>query len=103
MTQPELTELSGPFGFAANTVAPLHPLNQGTLGQYGDRLTVPTYDRAALTPAVVHMSVGGFGRAHQLLYLDELAERRLSADWGVVGVGLHHRNMHDALGPQDCL
>jgi fructuronate reductase/mannitol 2-dehydrogenase len=110
MTQPELTEVSGTFGFAENTaentvaaLVPLHPLNERTLADYGDRLSVPTYDRAALTPAVVHMSVGGFGRAHQLLYLDELAERRLSSDWGVVGVGLHRRHMKDALAPQDYL
>jgi mannitol-1-phosphate/altronate dehydrogenase len=103
MTQPELSEVRGTFTFAENTVPALHPLNQRTLGSYSDRLIVPTYDRAALTPAVVHMSVGGFGRAHQLLYLDELAERRLSSEWGVVGIGLHHRHMKDALAPQDYL
>jgi mannitol-1-phosphate/altronate dehydrogenase len=47
--------------------------------------------------------VGGFHRSHQLLYFDELAERRLSSDWGVVGVGLHSRTMKDALAPQDHL
>jgi mannitol-1-phosphate/altronate dehydrogenase len=51
----------------------------------------------------VHFSVGGFHRSHQLLYFDELAERRLSTDWGVVGVGLHSRTMKDALAPQDHL
>src|SRR3954447_11404130 len=113
MTQIEVTQLSSPVLFADNTAAdpladiapvtPIRPLNQRTLGQHGDQLIVPTYGRAALTPAVVHMSVGGFGRAHQLLYLDELAERRLTSDWGVVGVGLHQRHMKDALAPQDYL
>src|SRR5437660_6424893 len=106
MTQIEVTQLSGPFAFDANTVPPMaviRPLNDRTLGQHGEQLLVPTYDRAALTPAVVHMSVGGFGRSHQLVYLDELAERRLTSDWGVVGVGLHQRHMKDALAPQDYL
>ena len=103
MTPIEVTQLSTPVAFVDNAVAPVLPLNDRTLGRHGEQLLVPTYDRAALTPAVVHMSVGGFGRSHQLLYLDELAERRLTSDWGVVGVGLHHRHMKDALAPQDYL
>jgi mannitol-1-phosphate/altronate dehydrogenase len=79
------------------------PLSEQTLGQHDDTLIVPTYDRSALTPAVVHFSVGGFHRSHQLLYFDELAERRISDGWGVVGVGLHSRHMKDALAPQDHL
>jgi fructuronate reductase/mannitol 2-dehydrogenase len=49
------------------------------------------------------MSVGGFSRAHQLTYLDDVAERRISTDWGVVGVGLRSRTMKEALAPQDHL
>jgi mannitol-1-phosphate/altronate dehydrogenase len=87
----------------AATHAGIRPLRDETLEHHGEQLLVPTYDRAALTPAVVHFSVGGFHRSHQLLYFDELAERRLSTDWGVVGVGLHSRTMKDALAPQDYL
>lgn len=65
-------------------------------------MDVPTYDRAALTPAIVHLGVGGFHRAYQAVYLDELARRGVT-DWGEVGVGLHHRDMQDALAPQDYL
>jgi mannitol 2-dehydrogenase len=83
--------------------AGIRPLCQETLRSHGARLSVPTYDRAALTPAVVHLSVGGFSRAHQLLYFDELAERGISDGWGVVGVGLRHRTMQEALAPQDHL
>jgi fructuronate reductase/mannitol 2-dehydrogenase len=79
------------------------PLSDATLGSHQADLSVPTYDRAALTPAVVHLSVGGFHRAHQLLYFDEVAERGISSDWGVVGVGLRSRQMKEALAPQDHL
>ncbi|MCW2684143.1 MAG: Fructuronate reductase [Blastococcus sp.] len=82
--------------------SPAQPLNEQTLELHADRVQVPTYDRAALTPAVVHISVGGFTRAHQLMYLDELAERG-DTGWGVVGVGLHSPQMRDALAPQDNL
>ncbi|RBY94506.1 mannitol dehydrogenase family protein [Blastococcus sp. TBT05-19] len=90
---------------AANVAAATEivPLADATLLLHGAQLQVPTYDRSALTPAVVHFSVGGFHRAHQLLYFDELAERRISTDWGVVGVGLRSRTMKDALAPQDHL
>jgi mannitol-1-phosphate/altronate dehydrogenase len=81
----------------------IHPLTEQSLGHYGDQLLVPTYDRSALEPAVVHLSVGGFHRAHQLLYFDEIAERRISTGWGVVGVGLRSRTMKEALAPQDHL
>ena len=65
-------------------------------------VTVPTYDRNALTPGVVHIGVGGFHRAHQGVYFEELAEAGIT-DWGVVGVGLRSRGMQSALEPQDLL
>jgi fructuronate reductase/mannitol 2-dehydrogenase len=49
--------------------------------------------------------VGGFHRAHQAVYLDDILERRISSDWGEHGVGLlpGDRRMAEALIPQDCL
>jgi mannitol-1-phosphate/altronate dehydrogenase len=88
---------------AGNRAFSAVPLAEDTLDQYDESLRVPTYDRAALVPAVVHLSVGGFHRAHQLLYFDELAERGITSGWGVTGVGLHQRHMKDALAPQDYL
>lgn len=78
------------------------PLTNDTLAAHAPHVVVPTYDRAALTPAIVHLGVGGFHRAHQAVYLDELA-RRGNTEWGEVGVGLRHRDMKDALEPQDYL
>lgn len=102
MTQVETVPFS-PITTAVPSRPEIHPLTERSLGHYGEQLLVPTYDRAALTPAVVHFSVGGFHRAHQLLYFDEVAERRISDGWGVVGVGLHSRTMKEALAPQDHL
>ena len=78
-------------------------LTQEALGDYVGRLVLPSYDRSALVPSVVHLSVGGFSRAHQLTYFDEIAQRRLSTEWGVVGIGLRSRSMKEALAPQDHL
>ncbi len=78
------------------------PLNTGTLGLHAGRLAVPAYDRSALAPGVVHISVGSFHRAHQAVFFDDLAARG-HEDWGIVGVGLRRSHMREALEPQDGL
>jgi mannitol 2-dehydrogenase len=82
--------------------APAVPLSDRTLPDLPPEVSIPTYDRAALRPGIVHIGVGGFHRAHQAVYLDELA-RRGSTDWGVVGVGLHSRAIGEVLADQDRL
>src|SRR5919199_1339052 len=77
-------------------------LSDRTLGDLPPGVSRPTYDRAALRPGIVHIGVGGFHRAHQAVYLDELARRGVS-DWGVVGVGLHSRAIGEVLAAQDRL
>jgi mannitol 2-dehydrogenase len=66
-------------------------------------IPVPTYDRARLRPAIVHVGVGGFHRAHLAVYVHELASR--GSDFGIVGLGLlpGDAEMAAALGGQDCL
>ncbi len=78
------------------------PLTQRALPAFAGQVDVPTFDRARLTPAVVHLGVGGFHRAHQAVYLDDLA-RLGHTGWGEVGVGLRSPAMRDALCPQDQL
>ena len=80
-------------------------LNQANLTSLDGRVRVPTYRRTELKRSIVHISVGGFHRAHQAVYLDDLAERGLTLDWGESGVGLlpGDRGMADALELQDCL
>ncbi len=77
-------------------------LNDANLHRLGDRVAVPAYDRSTLTPAIVHIGVGGFHRAHQAVYLDDLAGTG-ETGWGEIGVGLRSSTMRDALGPQDHL
>ncbi|KDN16449.1 mannitol dehydrogenase family protein [Amycolatopsis rifamycinica] len=67
-----------------------------------DRVAMPAYDRSRLCPAVVHFGVGGFHRAHQAVYFDELAELGFT-HWGVIGVGMRRPEMGEVLGAQDNL
>ncbi len=78
------------------------PLSDRTLADLPPEISSPAYDRSALRPGIVHIGVGGFHRAHQAVYLDELA-RRGSTDWGVLGVGLHSRAIGEVLAVQDRL
>jgi mannitol 2-dehydrogenase len=79
-------------------------LSTTSLGHLDPRIVVPTYDRAALTRSIVHIGVGGFHRAHQAVYLDDLCGQGL-ADWSISGAGVLPADaaMAEALRPQDHL
>ena len=77
-------------------------LSAASLDALPPRVAVPTYDRSALVPSVVHIGVGGFHRAHQALYFDDLAATG-ERGWGVTGVGLRRPEMGQVLGDQDGL
>ena len=48
----------------------------------------PTYDRASLTPGIVHIGLGNFHRAHQSWYLHRLLQLGIDHDWAIVGAGV---------------
>ncbi len=61
----------------------------------------PDYDRAAITPGIVHIGIGAFHRAHQAVYVDDLLKDH--PDWGIIGASLRRPDTKDALDPQDGL
>ena len=79
-------------------------LSDAGLADLGRRLAVPTYDRSAVRGGVVHLGVGGFHRAHQAAYLDDLLHLGHRA-WGVRGIGILPSDapLRDALAAQDRL
>ncbi len=66
---------------------------------------LPSYDRKALTPGIVHIGLGNFHRAHMAVYLDDLFGMGLSHDWAILGAGVRagDARMRDAMLGQDCL
>ena len=66
---------------------------------------VPAYDRGQLRQHTIHMGVGGFHRAHQAVYLDDLLALPESERWGECGIGVlqSDERMRDALRGQDFL
>ena len=51
------------------------------------RSATPSYDRAAVTPGIVHLGVGAFHRAHQAVYVDDCLGAG-ETGWGIVGASL---------------
>ena len=68
---------------AAGQARPLKRSNLDALD-----IPVPAYDRSNVTVGIVHFGVGGFHRAHQAMYLDQLMNRGEALDWGIAGMGV---------------
>jgi len=68
-------------------------------------MPAPNYERSALSVGIVHIGLGGFHRAHQAMYLDQLMNEGLARDWAICGLGVLPRDaaMRDALAVQDYL
>jgi mannitol 2-dehydrogenase len=77
--------------------ANLHRLPEG--------IARPTYDRARLTPGIVHIGLGNFHRAHQAWYLHRLMQEGRALDWAILGAGVrpYDAAMRERLLAQDCL
>ena len=80
-------------------------LTDATLNKLPQTIARPTYDRAALTPGIVHVGLGNFHRAHQAWYLHRLFELGLDHDWAIVGAGVRQNDaaQREKLLAQDCL
>lgn len=78
-------------------------LSNKALGRLG--VEHPRYDRAALTPGIVHIGVGNFHRAHQAWYLHRLMQEGDAQDWAIRGAGVrpYDSAMREKLLAQDCL
>jgi fructuronate reductase/mannitol 2-dehydrogenase len=66
-------------------------------------VSTPSYAASELAPSIVHLGLGSFARAHLCAYLDELSERRVSRDWGLVAGGLRTASIAEPLAAQDHL
>ncbi|MEM7511412.1 MAG: mannitol dehydrogenase family protein [Bacteroidota bacterium] len=63
-------------------------LTQKNLKEIPVKLRKPAYNRKEVKTGIVHIGVGGFHRAHQAFYADELMEKSGNLDWGICGIGL---------------
>ncbi|WP_179319952.1 mannitol dehydrogenase family protein [Winogradskyella helgolandensis] len=80
-------------------------LNQKNLAEIAKRMPCPTYDRSNLKTGIVHVGIGGFHRAHEAFYTDELLHNESIKDWGICGVALldFDTKIYNTLKEQDGL
>ena len=80
-------------------------LSNATLNDLPETIARPGYDRAALTPGIVHVGLGNFHRAHQAWYLHRLFQLGLDRDWAIIGAGVrpYDAAQRPKLLGQDCL
>ncbi len=65
----------------------------------------PNYDRAKLTPGIIHIGLGNFHRAHQSWYLHRLMQQGLALDWAIIGAGVrpYDETQRQKMAAQDYL
>ncbi|RLJ41023.1 mannitol 2-dehydrogenase [Litoreibacter meonggei] len=71
-----------------NHIPPTIKLCNTSLGNLPAGVSIPSYDRSALTPGIVHIGLGNFHRAHQAWYLHRLMQQGLAQDWAIMGAGV---------------
>ncbi|WP_319531613.1 mannitol dehydrogenase family protein [uncultured Cohaesibacter sp.] len=78
-------------------------LSNATLSEVPESVARPTYDRATLTPGIVHIGLGNFHRAHQSWYLNRLFEQGFDHDWAIIGAGVrpYDAQMREKMKAQD--
>lgn len=74
-------------------------INQDSLDKISAGVSVPLYNRKDVKAGIVHIGVGGFHRAHQAFYMNELLNRHQYMDWGICGICLlkRYRMIYDVL------
>lgn len=79
-------------------------LNQSNLDAIAQTSDIPVYDRSKITCGIMHMSIGGFHRSHQAVYLDKILAQG-HYEWGICAVGLmpQDKDKIDKLQQQDNL
>ena len=85
--------------------ADLIKLNNTALINLPADIARPSYDRALLTPGIVHIGLGNFHRGHQSWYLHRLMQQGLAQDWAIVGAGVRPNDVEQRqkLAAQDYL
>lgn len=80
-------------------------LNKKGLTEISKRISCPKYDRSHLKTGIVHIGIGGFHRAHEAYYTDQLLHNTAITEWGICGVALlpSDTKIYNTLKAQDGL
>lgn len=76
-------------------------LNTSTLAQTTNVIS-PNYNPDEHASGIVHIGIGGFHKAHQAVYTDDVLNK-FGGDWRITAVSLRNPTARDQLTPQDGL
>ena len=62
----------------------------------------PVYDRRDIRPGILHIGIGGFHRAHQAIYTEDVMSGG-DHRWGIIGASMRSETMRNRLKPQNFL
>ena len=65
-----------------------YKLNNKNLTRLSEKVSIPKYDRTKVKTGILHIGIGGFHRAHEAFYTDELLNKNPDYNWGICGVAL---------------
>jgi mannitol 2-dehydrogenase len=79
-------------------------LNAENLHLLPREVAIPAYDRSEIKTGIVHIGIGGFHRAHEAFYTDQVLHHN-SKNWGICGIALLNTDnkIHNVLKDQDGL
>ena len=80
-------------------------LNAKNLSLLTKEVATPAYDRSKIKAGIVHIGIGGFHRAHEAFYTDQVLQHHNVTDWGICGITLldNDHKIVDTLVHQDGL
>ncbi len=77
-------------------------LSNSSLASLPPAIAQPGYDRARVSPGIVHLGIGAFHRAHKAVMTEALLAEG-ATDWGIIAASLRSPETRNALAPQDGL
>ena len=82
-----------------------YKLNKQNLTSISQKVNIPQYNRNTVKAGIVHVGIGGFHRAHQAYYTDQLLKDTSASNWGICGVALldFDTKIYNTLKEQDGL
>ncbi|SIS72308.1 mannitol 2-dehydrogenase [Zobellia uliginosa] len=82
-----------------------YKLNSSNLSHISESVSIPQYNRSKLKTGIVHVGIGGFHRAHEAFYTDQLLHDESVTDWGICGIALldFDAKIYNTLKEQDGL
>ncbi|MEP1489610.1 MAG: mannitol dehydrogenase family protein [Algibacter sp.] len=82
-----------------------YKLNNLNLSKVLGNVSIPAYNRSAIKTGIVHVGIGGFHRAHEAYYTDQLLHDESITNWGICGVALldFDTKIYNTLKEQDGL